>query len=360
MQLEEFKELQEYTTMRVQAQARYFMDIQSEQDLFVCVTDPLLREYPVFVLGGGSNVLFVHDYAGVVVHMNIKGIEVVAESATMITLKVAAGEKWNDLVEYAISHDWGGIENLIMIPGTVGAAPVQNIAAYGQNISDVFVSLEAYEIGTGAIKVFDASMCQFGYRDSIFKHALRNQYIISSVTIKLAKHPELNTGYFSQMRHNDSVLKELSSLATEPYTVKDVSLAVSHIRARKLPDVTTTPSVGSFFLNPVVTKKKLASLQERIPDLQYYPVDNLSYEELHSPTFDHTTHVKVAAGQLLDVRGWAGKVVGNCSMHGNHALVVTHNGNATGEELYEFIQLVQQDCLDAYGIELETEVTILT
>ena len=346
-------------SFKLDIKADYFVKINNVDELRELSNNKELINLKRLVIGEGSNVLFRSDYHGLVIKNKIFGKKILFEDNQEIILKIGAGENWHDLVTWTVSNNWGGIENLALIPGTVGAAPVQNIAAYGQNFSDIFISLDAYDFELGKVTSFTKTGCQFGYRDSIFKKRGKNNLVVVSVQIKLKKNYQLETDYFMLGLSNDSLKCELEQIARSPFTVKDVYQAVVNIRRRKLPDVDQIPSVGSFFLNPVINKQKLKQLQKQVTNLQYYPIDQLTYKQLNDPSFKKEDYVKVAAGRLLDELGWRGKKIGNVSIYDKHALVIVHNGKASGQEIYNFAQKVKNDVYEHYGIKLETEVNII-
>jgi UDP-N-acetylmuramate dehydrogenase len=309
-----------------------------------------------YILGGGSNTFFTKDFDGVVYKMNIKGITQTKYTGKEVFLEIGAGENWNGLVQYAVNNGYAGIENMTLIPGSVGAAPVQNIAAYGQNLEDVFVSLTAFNLQTSKIEKFSKSECKFAYRDSFFKHKGKGKYIIINVSIKLSKTDIIDTTYHSRY---DSIIGELEQFAAPPYNIRDVSKAVQRIRERKFPDWEKVGTAGSFFLNPVITKAQLKNIQKAFPDVQYYPLDKLTYPTPDDPTFDHSDHVKVAAGWLLEEIGWKGKKIGNVGTSPNQALVVVNYGGATAKEILNFTKKMQEDFYKHYKIKLEPEVNII-
>ncbi|MFA5840988.1 MAG: UDP-N-acetylmuramate dehydrogenase [Candidatus Paceibacterota bacterium] len=359
MQIQENYNLAKLNTFGINAVSKFFAEINSEEELKELFTNSVFVENKKFFLGGGSNILFVKDFDGIVVKISMRGKKVLEENEKSVLLEVCAGENWHDLVTYAVDNNWGGIENLAFIPGTMGAAPVQNIAAYGENFSDVFEYLEAFNIETGKIEKFNKIECNFGYRDSIFKKELKGKYIILKVVIRLSKNPQIETSYYQIGIVRDSIKEELQKIATPPFTIKDVYQAVVNIRKRKLPDPAKMPTVGSFFLNSVVSKEKYEELKREVTELQCYPVDHLHYENLSSPELQKEDFVKVATGRLLQELGWLGKWIGNVGIHDKHALIIVTNGKATGEEVVDFAETVKKSYFDRYGIKLETEVNLI-
>jgi len=358
MEILENYDLKNLNTFGVSAKAKFFADIHTEGELKKLFGTQEFKENSKFFLGEGSNVLFTQNFEGFVVKISIKGIKVLSEDNDSVLLEIGAGENWHDLVTYAVEKNWGGLENLAFIPGTVGAAPVQNIAAYGGNFSDVFDSLDAFNTETGEVENFNKDQCEFGYRTSIFKKRLKGKYIIVKVRARLSKKPNLETSYYQIGIVRDSVKDELEKIAKAPYSIKDVYQAVVNIRKRKLPDPKEVPTVGSFFLNSVVTLKKYEELKQQVKELQAYPVDQLKYGEL-SEFGNENGLVKVATGRLIQELGWLGKWIGNVGIHDRHALVVVTNGKASGEEIANFAKQIQQEYFDKYGIDLIPEVNFI-
>lgn len=330
--------LKAYNTFGIAAKAASFAAFKSVEEL-----DIILRSNanaPLLILGGGSNVLFTKEKVNALVLVNqIKGITVVKETADHVFVKVGAGENWHEFVRYAIQQDWGGIENLSLIPGSVGASPMQNIGAYGVEIKDVFDSLEAYEIATGKLQTFSHEACAFGYRESVFKRALKDQFVIVSVTYRLTKTKHLINTKYGVI---EDQLKEMG--ITHP-SIEDVSNAVIAIRQSKLPDPKEIGNAGSFFKNPVIPAAQYTNLLTQFPDMPHYKVDE--------------THVKVPAGWLIDQAGWKGKTLGHYGVHKKQALVLVNYDGATGEEIYALSEMILQDIYKRYGILLEREVNII-
>ncbi len=354
--------LLQHNTFKLHVTAKYFVEIDSENDVKEFVSDKTYNGLPVLILGDGANMLFTKDFEGVVLYINIRGIQIVSEDAENVILDVGAGENWNDLVKYTVSHNWGGIENLCLIPGKVGAAPVQNIAAYGQNFSECFVSLVAYELSTGTKKVFINEECEFAYRTSIFKSKLANKWLISSVRIRLQKNAIVNTSYFETGKsytQKGSLEQELSTFAKPPYSIADVSKAVSIIRTKKLPDINKFGTAGSFFKNPIVSIEVYKKLKSEDPDLQCYPTDQLSYPKVDDEYLKTQKFVKIPAARLLDNLGWKGKHIGNVGCYENQALALVNYGNATPDELVRLYKQIQKSVKEKYNIDLETEVHII-
>ena len=348
--------LKPHNTLHLDVKAKLFAKVQTANDLTKLFNEISLSSQRCFVLGQGANTLFSKNYNGLIIKVMLKGKKVVREDRDSILLEVGGGEDWSQLVEELVGHNWGGVENLALIPGTVGAAPIQNIAAYGQSFADVFDSLQAVDLDSGRIVTMGKDDCRFGYRDSAFKHALKDKFIVAKVRLKLSKKAELDTSYYSRF---ESIRDELPRFAQAPYSLADVYKAVVRIRTRKLPNIQKVGSAGSFFKNPVVTKRKLRQLQKTVPKVQFYPVDQLTYPKPDDPAFDYQNHVKVAAGWLLEEIGWKGKRIGNCGTWSNHALIVVTYDDATPSELLEFVERMKIDFHEHYGIWLENEVSVV-
>lgn len=290
-------------------------------------------------LGGGSNVLLCNDYAGLVIRNAIKGKQIVHEDDDHVFLKVYSGESWHETVMYCVERNWGGIENLSLIPGTVGAAPMQNIGAYGVELENVFDHLEAFNLHTFELETFNKSQCAFGYRESVFKRQLKGQYFIYSVTFKLNKKPIIHADYGDIQ----AILNE-KGLSAETAGIKDVSDAVIHIRQSKLPDPKVLGNSGSFFKNPQITIEHFEALKQKFPDIKGYPQND---------------GMKVPAGWLIEQCEWKGKRVGNTGSHAKQALVLVNYGGATGSEIYQLAQDIIQSVADKFSIHLEPEVNIV-
>lgn len=328
-------DLQPYNTFGLSVKAEKFADFTSVEELKDLIEQH--QSEPLLILGGGSNMLLTQDVPGLVLKNSLMGISARQEGDD-VYVKAAAGEVWHDLVMYCIENGYGGIENLSLIPGSVGAAPMQNIGAYGVEIQDVFVELEALDIRNGATRIFNKTDCQFGYRESVFKRAKKGKYIITSITLRLSTNHTLNTSY-------GAISSRLDEMGVTEPTIKDVSEAVIHIRQSKLPDPKEIGNSGSFFKNPVIPRTQFEALKEKFPDIANYPVDD--------------DHVKIAAGWLIDKAGWKGKTLGNYGVHKNQALVLVNYGDADGKEIYQLSEDILASVKEIYGIELEREVNVI-
>lgn len=328
--------LKKNNTFAVEAIAKNFIEVQNEKDL-ISIFEQNIFQKPFFILGGGSNVLFTKNFEGTIVKINTKGIQHFIEGNN-IFVTAAAGEIWNDLVWYCINHNFAGLENMALIPGTVGASPVQNIGAYGAELMNYFYSCRAFDTYTGEIKTFTNKECAFTYRDSIFKTKYKGRYIIISVTYKLKINASINTSY-------GAIDTELTKRGIINPTIKDVAEVVSFIRVQKLPDPSTVGNAGSFFKNPIINADQLSSLLLSYPQIIYYPMEN--------------NQSKVAAGWLIESCGWKGKKIGNVQIWKNQALVITNIGQASGKEIYDVSSQIIESVLLKFNIELEREVNIL-
>lgn len=336
MVIQENVSLLHFNTFGIEAKARRLVRVNSEDELRSVLIDPALRSDLRLVLGGGSNILFTRDVDGLVIHNDIDGISTTEHTDGDVLVTAGAGVVWHDLVMFCVQKGLGGIENMSLIPGRVGAAPMQNIGAYGVELKDVFHSLRAMRVADGSVRVFSGPECRFGYRESVFKHRLAGQFIITSVTLILNRSAKLNTSY-------GAIATELASVGVASPTMADVSRAVIRIRQSKLPDPAVLGNAGSFFKNPVVSHEKFEELRLRFPDIPSYPAPD---------------GVKLAAGWLIEQCGWKGKRVGNTGCHAQQALVIVNHGGATGHEIHQHSLNVVLSVTDRFGVELEREVNL--
>ena len=340
-------------TLRMDVCADRCCYIQSESDLKTLIARGHLQGDKWFVLGGGSNVLFSQDYDGLILKMDIKGIRVADEGHDTVLLDVKAGEDWSELVANVVARRWGGIENLALIPGTVGAAPVQNIAAYGHNLSDTLMWVDAIDTQSGETHRFTVEECKLGYRTSIFKEALKNRYIITEIRLRLTKEPQLNTSYRSRY---ESVEQELLEIAHPPYELGDVFRAIVDIRRRKLPDPAVVGTAGSIFKNPIVTRDVLMGIRETCPGIHYYPIEQLSYGHVYDQKGEIPDRVKIPAAWLIEEMGWAGKRIGPVGLWPTQPLNIVNYGNATPDDFLALFNSIRQKVLEKYGVRLEPEI----
>ena len=347
--LEENVSLRLYNTFGLDVQARYFARFASADELRELLKLPEVQAADKLILGGGSNLLFTRNFDGVVLKNEIHGLQVISEDGDTATalLRAGAGESWHGLVEYTLDQGLSGIENLSLIPGTVGAAPLQNIGAYGAELRDTFDHLEALEVSTGALRVFTAAECGFGYRESVFKNVLKNQFVVTAVVLRLhrAARP---SGYAPNVRYG-AIADTLAALGIEGEpTPQDVSRAVVHIRRSKLPDPAEIGNAGSFFKNPEISQAAFDRLKSQYPDLPGYPVPG---------------GVKVPAGWLIERAGWKGQRrgpgIGTHGVHDRQALVLVNHGGATGSEVHQLAEEIIASVRQQFAIELHSEVNIL-
>ncbi len=330
-------------TFAIDAKAKYFARVDSQAKLAALLASEAARKQRLVILGGGSNVLFSQALIdGLVVKLDLPGIEVVDETDEHAWVKVGAGEQWHDLVRFCIHHGYGGIENLSLIPGSVGAAPMQNIGAYGVEIKHVFEQLDALHIESGKLRIFNKLDCEFGYRDSVFKRDYRGQYVICNVTLKLRKQPHFQIDYrglreaLAEMGVNDNAI-----------ALQTVSDAVIKIRRSKLPDPNKLGNAGSFFKNPQVDYAVFADLQSQYPDMPYFAIDG-----------EHGK-VKIPAAWLIEQCGWKGKRQGNVGVHAQQALVLVNYGGGSGQEILQLANEIRDSVTQRFGIELEPEVNVV-
>ncbi|MDB5838876.1 MAG: murB [Herminiimonas sp.] len=328
--------LRSLNSFGIEAQAKAYLPVRSADDLRTCRADSALDALPRLVLGGGSNILLTGDFPGLVLHMCGKGIEIIGADADATFVRVAAGENWHGFVLWTLAAGLGGLENLSLIPGTVGAAPIQNIGAYGVELQDCFHSLSAFDFGTGDVFTLDRAACEFGYRDSAFKHRWRDRAAILDVTFALPKRWRANLAYAELAR-------ELETLAAP--TAQEISAAVIAIRTRKLPDPAVIGNAGSFFKNPVVSADQRDALQLRHPNLVSHRQFDGSY--------------KLAAGWLIDQCGWKGKAIGAAGVYDRQALVLVNRGGASGQDILHLAHMIQTDVREHFGIMLEPEPVLI-
>ena len=328
--------LKKYNTFGIEAQCAAFINIKSIDDLIKVLK---INKLPIQIMGGGSNILFTQEhYDRLFIKNDLKGIQINEENGEFIEVSIGSGENWHGFVELAVNNNWGGIENLSLIPGTIGASPIQNIGAYGVELKDVFVKLEALNLKTLEIETFTNQECQFGYRDSIFKTALKGQYFITKIFLKLrtANHV-LHTDY-------GDIQKVLKEKGIDKPTIQDISNAVIQIRQSKLPDPSVIGNAGSFFKNPEIPILDFQRLKEKLPNIVGYPT---------------ATGMKVAAGWLIEQCGWKGKRLGDIGVHERQALVLVNYGNGHGADIKKLAEDIQASIYERCGIELVAEVNML-
>jgi len=336
MQIQENISLRFYNTFGIDVRARYFSRFKNSDELEeLKVNDSRL---PTIILGGGSNILFTKDFDGIVLKNEIKGIAELHEDSEYVYVKAGAGENWHQFVLHCIQRNWAGIENLSLIPGNVGASPMQNIGAYGVEIDDVFWDLEAYHIQERKIVTFTRSDCEFGYRESVFKKKFKDQFVILNVTYQLRKKPRFNTSY-------GAIEQELDRMGVKDLSIKTISDAVINIRSSKLPNPKELGNAGSFFKNPTIAAADFESLK-------------LQFENIVGHT-NADGSVKLAAAWLIEQCGWKGFRKGDAGCHAKQALVLVNYGNATGKEIYQLSEEILQSVKEKFGVTLEREVNVI-
>jgi UDP-N-acetylmuramate dehydrogenase len=327
--------LKHLNTFGIDAKARYFARFRSLEELEQLIS--VVKRDPLLILGGGSNVLFSKDVHGYVLKNEVSGIDIVKEDEDHVYVKAGAGENWHQLVLFCLEHNLAGMENLALIPGNVGASPMQNIGAYGVEVRDVFEHLEAFSIHDRKTVTFSNSDCEFGYRESVFKNRYKNQFVITHVTFRLNKHPVYHTSYGAL---ND----ELEKLG-RPVNIQSIADAVINIRRSKLPDPAVIGNAGSFFKNPIVSSAVYDQLKIQYPSIPCYPQGG--------------NMVKLAAGWLIEQAGWKGYREGDAGCHAKQALVLVNYGGASGIQIYQLSEKIRKSVMDKFGVELETEVNVI-
>lgn len=337
MNIQENISLKPFNTFGLDKKARFFTSVNSREQLIESLIWSRNRGLGVFILGGGSNILLTQDVNSLVIKIEIAGIEVVDENDDHVWVKVGAGENWHSFVTYAIAQGWAGIENLSLIPGTVGASPMQNIGAYGVEIKDVFHSLRALNRANLEQKEFTKEECKFGYRESVFKNELLGQYIITSVTFQLNKKPEFNIEY-------GTIQETLQESGNEELSIQAISDAVIKIRQSKLPDPKEIGNAGSFFKNPTISIEDWEALKESFPNI---------------PGYDVPEGKKVPAAWLIEQSGWKGKRFGETGVHAKQPLVLVNYGNSKGNDIKELAENIQASVFEKFGITLKAEVNFI-
>lgn len=337
MQIQHNFSLKKYNTFGIEAKAKLFVAVHSVDELKTILIKN--KSETKFILGGGSNMLLTQDIDALVIHIDLKGKKIIHEDEDFVWVESMAGENWHELVLWTINQNFGGFENMSLIPGNVGTTPVQNIGAYGTEIKDTFVSCEAMNILSQEIKVFDKEACHFGYRESVFKQEVKDQFIITSVVFKLTKHHhKINISY-------GDITKELEFKNVTNPTLKDISNAIIAIRQSKLPDPKVLGNSGSFFKNPIILKSEYEKIHALHPEMPHYVISE--------------TQVKVPAGWLIEKAGFKGKRYGDAGIHKNQALVLVNYGTATGQEILNVSKDIQATVLQEFGIVIEAEVNVI-
>lgn len=338
MQVLENISLLPYNTFHINAIARQFAAFSSVSQLQQLAAQAKAGNTPVFILGGGSNILFTKNFDGLVLKNELLGIEVVKEDNLHYYVKANAGENWHRFVQYCINHNYAGLENLSLIPGCVGASPMQNIGAYGVEVKGIFHSLEAWDMKDDKVVTFTLNDCEFGYRESVFKQRYRGRFVILNTTYRLNKHPLYNTSY-------GAIEQELQNMHVKELSIQAISQAVINIRSSKLPDPAEIGNAGSFFKNPQITNAQFTTLKQHYPAMPGYPAAE--------------GHTKVAAGWLIEQCGWKGFRRGDYGVHAKQALVLVNYGNAAGDDIYNLSGEIVASVQDKFAITLEREVNIM-
>ncbi len=337
MLIQENIQLSSYNSFGCEAKASYFCTVKRKDEIDECMSWCKHQNKPFLILGGGSNILFTNDFDGLVIKMEIKGIKLLNETSTNVLISVGAGENWHLLVKYCVQKGWGGLENLSLIPGTVGAAPIQNIGAYGVEAKDSIQKIIAYDTLSNQWITLHKESCHFGYRNSIFKQE-KNKYIISEVCFLLQKQPNLRTDY-------GAIRDVLHKKQIKQASIQDISDAIIEIRSEKLPDPSVLGNAGSFFKNPTISQAQYNQLKASHPKLIAFPISNSEY--------------KIAAGWLIEEAGWKGKKLGPVGSYEKQALVIVNYDHATGKEIFNFSESIIQSVNNMFGIQLEREVNIV-
>lgn len=339
MNIQENFSLKNHNTFGVDVSTKYFVEINSVEQLRETLIYSKTQSLQTLILGGGSNVLFTENFEGLVIQLNLKGIseEVISENEVLVTAK--SGENWHEFVQFCLAKNFGGLENLSLIPGNVGTSPMQNIGAYGTEIKDTFVRCSVLNLETLEIEIFDAKKCNFGYRESIFKREGKGKYVILEVTFKLTtNNHHIKTEY-------GAISAELKKLGIENPTIQDISNAVITIRQSKLPDPKILGNAGSFFKNPTISLQQFLEVETKYPEIPNYPNGDL---------------IKIPAGWLIEQCGWKGKQIGNVASHELQSLVIVNKtGNASGKEIFDFSTMIIDSVKEKFGVELEREVNII-
>lgn len=332
-------DLQPFNTLQVSSKAHTFIDISDEEDLKKLSNGGFFDSFQPIILGGGSNVLIKNDPKEPVLKISISGIEIEIETDDHVHVKIGAGVNWHQFVKWAVDNNFGGVENLALIPGTVGAAPIQNIGAYGVELEQVFEELRYFDLQEKKVKTLTHNECKFSYRNSIFKHELKGRAIVISVKLRLSRrNHHLNTEYYA-------LSEKLAGSDSSQISIRDIYNTVIEIRQSKLPDPTLIGNAGSFFKNPIIDTNRFEQLRKSFPDVPSYPLEQ--------------DEVKVPAGWLIEQAGWKGKRVGNVGTYKNQALVIVNHGGATGEEIFEHAVKIQESVKKLFGIELTPEVNVV-
>jgi UDP-N-acetylmuramate dehydrogenase len=343
-------DLKPYNTFGMEVKAKWFASFEGQEELGDLLTFSAGK--PLMIMGGGSNILLLDNFGGLVLHNAIRGIELITEDDLYVYVRAGAGENWHSFVLYCLQRNWAGVENLSLIPGNVGASPMQNIGAYGVEIKEVFYELEAWNREENKVYTFSVNDCDFGYRESIFKRHYRDQFVILNVTFRLNKRPKFHTEY-------GAIREELDKMGVQELSIQAISEAIIRIRSSKLPDPAKIGNAGSFFKNPTVAASIFATLQAEFPGIPGYPVENGDAGTGAGEGSSGTGSIKLAAGWLIEQCGWKGVRRGDAGCHDRQALVLVNYGHATGRQIYDLSEEILQSVKARFGIELEREVNII-
>ena len=330
------KSLINYNTFKVPANAQFFINVKSENEIIELLKEKKFKKYNKFILGGGSNILLTKDITGLVIHNQIKGINIIKETKNEIVIEIGAGEIWDQVVQWSVEKNLYGIENLSLIPGYAGAAPIQNIGAYGAELRDVFLELEAINIDTTENIKFNKADCQFGYRNSIFKKDLKGKFIITKLKLVLSKKQKVNISY-------NGLYEEFKNTNRKDLSCKKIREKVIEIRKNKLPDPEKIGNAGSFFKNPIISQTTLSKLQTSHPKI---------------PFFAKNKEIKIPAAWLIEKCKWKGYIEKTCGVYNKHSLIIINRGNASGQEILKLANKIKKDIYKNFNIQLEEEVNI--
>jgi UDP-N-acetylmuramate dehydrogenase len=350
MVITENVDLKPYNSFGLDLTAKWFAPFTGQEELGDLLAFAAGKR--LMILGGGSNILLLENFEGLVLHNAIRGIELISEDDLYVYVRAGAGENWHSFVQYCLQRNWAGVENLSLIPGNVGASPMQNIGAYGVEIKEVFYELEAWHREENKVYTFSVNDCDFGYRESVFKHRYRDQFVILNVTFRLNKRPKFHTEY-------GAIRVELDKMGVQELTIQAISEAVIRIRSSKLPDPAKIGNAGSFFKNPTVAAPIFTTLQAEFPGIPGYPVGNEDDGSSAGEGSSGTGSIKLAAGWLIEQCGWKGVRRGDAGCHDRQALVLVNYGHATGQQIYDLSEEILQSVKARFGVELEREVNII-
>ena len=336
MKIEENISIKDIHTFHLPVKTKWLAEYETIEELKQLLRSDLLKQNPFFHIGGGSNLLFLHDYPGVLLHSCIRFFRIVKETDTQVYLQVGAGVKWDDCVVYAVDNGWGGMENLSWIPGEVGASAVQNIGAYGAEAKDVIAEVETLEIATGDVRIFTTEECEYGYRDSIFKRPENKSVFVTYVCFRLSKEEHYTLDY-------GTIRQELEKYPA--LTLPVLRKVIIDIRESKLPDPKVMGNAGSFFMNPIVPREKLEALQQEFPRIPFYELND--------------GRVKIPAGWMIDQCGWKGKSLGPAAVHDKQALVLVNRGGAKGSDIIALSDAVRASVREKFGIDIHPEVNLV-